>query len=308
MDTTLTFRSRGLILAGSLRRPQDLGPDTPTPAALLIAGSGAIDRDGDQKRIALGIQRLLAEHLASWGWASVRYDKAGVRASEGDYLATTLLEERADARAALAATVRAARGAPIVVIGHSAGSLHAAALAAEAPELVAGVVLLACPAQDGEAVLRGQAARLEPTIPAFARALLRLMRQTVAGQQAKAIAKLRSTMTPPARIGGAKVNAGWMREFLDEDPLVALRGVTVPTLALTGDKDIQLEAADLPAIASAVRGPVTTAALADVDHLLRDEPAAVSLPQRYKHQIGRPLAASVTAPLGAWLAERAARN
>ncbi|WP_297083976.1 alpha/beta hydrolase [uncultured Demequina sp.] len=308
MDTTLTFRSRGLILAGSLRRPDAVEPASPSPTALLLAGSGDIDRDGDQKRIALGIQRLLAERLAEWGWTSLRYDKAGVGASEGDYLTTTLLEERADARAALAATVQAAHGAPVVVIGHSAGSLHAAALAAESPELVAGVVLLACPAQDGEAVLRGQAAHLEPTIPAFARALLRLMRQTVAGQQAKAIAKLRATTTPSARIGGAQVNAGWMREFLDEDPLVALRQVTVPALAITGDKDIQVEAADLPAIASAVRGPVTTAAPADVDHLLREESAEASLPQRYKHQIGKPLAASVTEPLGAWLAERAARN
>lgn len=48
------------------------------PGVLLLAGSGRIDRDGDARRVRLGIHRQLAEALAGAGIASLRYDRAGV--------------------------------------------------------------------------------------------------------------------------------------------------------------------------------------------------------------------------------------
>ena len=292
-----TFSSRGLTLAGTHLTPV---ADGPTPTALLLAGSGDLDRDGDQKRLPLGIQRLLADLLAEAGWASFRYDKAGVGESEGDYRATSLTEERDDARAALALTRELAGGAPVVVVGHSAGALHAVHLGAEPG--VAGAVLLSCQGRDGEAVLRWQATQIEPTLPTAAKVIMRVLRQSVASQQDKAIARLRATTEPVARIGGARINAGWMREFLDADPLPALAALEVPVLAITGAKDIQVDVADLDVIAEAVPGPVETVAVADVDHLLRDEPAAASNPQAYKRQVAQPLSEAVSEPLVAWLA------
>lgn len=295
-STPRTFVSRGLTLAGTHTSPTDGGP---TATALLLAGSGDLDRDGDQKRLAIGAQRLLAETLARAGWASFRYDKAGVAESEGDYLATSLLEERDDARAALALTVELAEGAPVIIVGHSAGALHALHLAAEPG--VAGVALLSCAARPGEEVLRWQATQVEPSIPTLVRGLMRVFGQSITKQQNKAIARIRATTTPVARVGGARLNAAWMREFIDEDPRPALAAITIPVLAVTGTKDIQVDAADLDVIAATAPGPVTAVAADGVDHLLRDEPAEPRL-QHYRDQVAKPLSSQVTAPLLVWIA------
>ena len=57
--------------------------------------------------------------------------------------------------------------------------------------------------------------------------------------------RIRRTTTPVARIGGARLNTGWFREFLDYDPRPDLQHLTVPTLALTGRKDVQTPPEDL---------------------------------------------------------------
>ena len=59
-------------------------------------------------------------------------------------------------------------------------------------------------------------------------------------------------------MGGARVNARWHREFLAHDPREDLRRLTVPVLALTGAKDLQVDAADLRTIAATVPGGATT--------------------------------------------------
>jgi uncharacterized protein len=69
-------------LAGTLLLPEQ----PPTAVALLVPGSGPVDRDSDHRRLRLGITRLLAEALAELGVASLRYDKRVVGASEGTFL------------------------------------------------------------------------------------------------------------------------------------------------------------------------------------------------------------------------------
>ncbi|MEX1336042.1 MAG: alpha/beta hydrolase, partial [Candidatus Limnocylindrales bacterium] len=96
----MTFTSAGLTLAGTFAAPASAGP---FPAALLLAGSGPLDRDGNVKRMALNVSRDLARELATAGWASYRYDKRGVGASQGEYLSTGFTDELADAAAALEA-------------------------------------------------------------------------------------------------------------------------------------------------------------------------------------------------------------
>ncbi len=83
--------------------------------------------------LPLGVGRELAQSLAAAGIASLRYDKRGVGASGGSYLATGFADNVDDARVAvgsLAAQPECA-GVPIFVIGHSEGAMIATALAAE---------------------------------------------------------------------------------------------------------------------------------------------------------------------------------
>ncbi|WP_432928260.1 alpha/beta hydrolase family protein [Microbispora sp. CA-135349] len=298
-DIDLTFASGGERLAGTLTLPDGDGPFS---AALLVPGSGPIDRDSDHRRLPLGVTRQLAEAFAAAGIASLRYDKRGVGASTGSFLAAGLRDNMDDAGAALAALrerpeIDPARVAPA---GHSEGALIAANLAAH-DHTVAAVVLLAGAAKIGSELLRWQAARLAPTMPAVVRALLRLTRTDLVTKVTKNHERIRRTTTDVARIGGVRVNARWTREFLDYDPTADLALIQAPVLAVTGDKDLQVDPGDLARMAELVPGPIETRLIPDLDHILRRQPGPPSL-RAYKREAREPIDAQVRDLVTGWLA------
>jgi pimeloyl-ACP methyl ester carboxylesterase len=298
LDTIIPAGS--VTLAGSLVTPASAGPH---PAALLLPGSGELDRDANHRKMPLGLSRDLAELLAGAGWASLRYDKRGVGGSSGDYLSTGFADELSDAEAAL----RWLRAHPaisrVVVIGHSAGSLHAVELAGRALGVDAAV-LLATSAKTGEETLNWQTQQVaEHLVPGIARMLLRVFRTSVPKQQAKAVAKLKATTTDVARIQLVKVNAKWMREFIAYDPVPALGRARVPLLAITGSKDVQVDPADLATVATSARD-ATICEVKDVDHILRFEPADFSNPKHYARQLAKTIDPRVTEEILAFLRVR----
>jgi pimeloyl-ACP methyl ester carboxylesterase len=302
-DTTLTFASGDLTLAGTLTTPAGPGP---FPAVLLIPGSGPVDRDSNHKRMPLDITRQLAHALRDAGVASLRYDKRGVGASGGRWRAAGFDENADDARAALATLT----GRPevdrsrVVVAGHSEGALLATVLAARSGDL-AGVVLLSGSATAGEQVLRWQAAQIAPTLPPAVRAVLRLLRTDLEQKVAKNHTKIKATTTDEAWVDGAKLNARWHREFMAYDPRADLARITVPVLALTGSKDLQVNPADLDTIAGLVRGPVQTLLVPDVSHILRAQAGPATL-RTYRTDVRAPLDPRVTADVVRWVTDRLA--
>jgi pimeloyl-ACP methyl ester carboxylesterase len=284
-------------LAGTLALPDG---DGPSPAVLLASGSGPLDRDSNHRRARFDVARQLAAALAAAGLASLRYDKRGVGASPGDWRAAGLydnVDDLAAARDTLADRPEVDAGR-IVVAGHSEGALLAAALAARGAPL-AGVVLLSGSATPGADLLRWQARQLAPTLPAPVRGLLRLFRTDLEAKVAANHARIRSTTTDVARIGGVRVNARWTREFLDHDPRTDLTRVTVPVLALTGEKDLQVDPADLDVIAATVPAPVTVLRVPDLSHTLRSQPGPASL-RSYREELRRPVDPVVLDTVATW--------
>jgi pimeloyl-ACP methyl ester carboxylesterase len=282
----VTFDSGDQTLAGTLTVPQGTGP---FPAVLLLPGSGPIDRDSNHKRMPLGITGQLAEALHAAGHATFRYDKRGVGESTGRWQSAGFYDNRDDATTALEFLLARPDVDPdrVIVLGHSEGALHAAGIAA-AGARTAGVVLLSCSAMPGEALLRWQSAQIAPTLPAAIRALLRLLRTDIEIRTAKTHVKIKATTTDEARIEGAKVNARWHREFMAHDPRNDLARVNVPTLAITGAKDLQVPASDLASIRALVPASVETHEIADMSHILRAQPGPASL-SGYKREIRQPL-------------------
>ena len=127
--------------------PRSTGP---VPAALLISGSGPLDRDSNMPGQPLNIGSALAESLRAHGVGSLRFDKRGVGRSEGDYLTTgfDLETARRGVRPPCPSSRQRADGGRLTVIGHSVGATVAIRLARATPWL-AGVVLLSASLRSG---------------------------------------------------------------------------------------------------------------------------------------------------------------
>ena len=297
----LTFQSGDRSLVGTLTIPTS---DAPVPAAVLVSGSGPIDRDSNTKRARLGVMRQMAEHLADHGIASLRYDKRGVGASEGDYKAAGFHDNVGDARAAVSALRERPEvdRASVFVVGHSEGALIATELATELaldPPL-AGVVLLAGAAQPGKAVLRWQAEQLAGSLPTPVKLVMKLLRQDLSRTQEKRFSQLEATTTDVARIQMVKVNAKWFREFMAHDPAESLRRAVVPVLAITGNKDVQVDPGDLDRMEDLVPTAFDGHVLDDVTHLLRSDDGPAST-KTYRKQMKRPVDSELLHLVASWI-------
>ena len=289
-------------LAGTLTLPDS---PRPAPAVLLASGSGPLDRDSNHRRARFDVSRQLAHALAAAGLASLRYDKRGLGGTPGDWRAagfTDNVDDLGRALETLAARPEVDAGR-VLLAGHSEGALLAAAVGSRADGQlgvpVAGLALLAMSATPGEELLRWQARRIAPTLPAPVRGLLRLLRIDLEAKVAANHARIKATTTDVARIGGARLNARWHREFLAHDPRVDLARIAVPVLALTGDEDLQVPADDLAVLAATVPGPVEVHRVPDLTHTLRRQVRAPSM-RRYREELRRPVDPEVLATVVAW--------
>jgi uncharacterized protein len=284
-------------LAGTLALPD---VDGPVPAVVLAAGSGPIDRDSNHRRARFEVTRQLAHALAEGGVASLRYDKRGVGETPGDWRTAGLFDNVDDlgrARDALAARPEV-DPARILLAGHSEGAVLATVLAGRGAP-VAGVVLLSGSATPGEELLLWQARHIAPTLPTPVRGLLRLLRIDLPKKVAANHVRIKATTTDVARIGGAKLNARWTREFMAYDPREDLRRITVPVLALTGEKDLQTRPEDVDVIAATVPAPVEAHRVPDLTHTLRLQPGPASL-RAYRQELKEPVDPDVLGTVVQW--------
>ena len=285
----------GVRLVGTLARPPAPGR---APAALLLNGSGPLDRDSNVKRQRLGVAPALAGALAARGVASLRLDKRGVGESGGDYLPTGFDRETGDAAVALAA-LRAAPGidpARLTVVGHSAGAIIAIRLARGDDDL-AGIVLLAAAARPGTEVMREQSERIAASL----RGLARLASGRMQRRQERARCRLLASREDVLRIDGKRLPARWLREYMAYDPAADLPDVRSPVLAITGANDLQVDPGDVARLGELVAGPFEGEVPDDLTHLLRRHPGPPSL-STYKAQLREPVDAWLLDRVAAWTA------
>ncbi len=298
-DHEVTFESWGLRLAGTL----SVGEHPRRSACVItISGSGLVDRDENHKRFRLNVFGELAGHFKRSGFDSFRFDKRGVGASEGDFWTAGLSDNADDVEAA----IECVRDHPLVkedkifLVGHSEGAYLATKVAARTPGL-AGVILLAGGARLGEDELRWQAHEVGNSIKGFQGFIIKLFRIDVMKSQAKQLERIKRSTADSFRVQlVAKVNAKWLREFVEYDPSVDLPKITVPVLAITGGKDIQVDPGNLERMAGLVKSPFESHVLPEVTHLLRADPNPPGL-STYKEQVKRPLDPQVVALIMNWL-------
>lgn len=135
----------GLVFASGLQRlvgVLSLPPDAGATAVLVMVG-------GPQYRVGSHRQfTLLARHLAALGYASLRFDYAGMGDSEGERARFDAV--RADVDAALTALLRAAPGVRRVVLFGLCDAASMAMIHAPTRPEIAGVVLVNPWVHEGE--------------------------------------------------------------------------------------------------------------------------------------------------------------
>ncbi|SCK38815.1 hypothetical protein B046DRAFT_03553 [Streptomyces sp. LamerLS-316] len=292
IDMTVTADD-GTPLAGTLTLPAGPGPH---PAVLLLHGSGPLDRDGNTPKLPMNLGRPVADTLAARGIATLRYDRRGNGATPGDWRAAGFTDNRRDAAAAVRALSARAdvRADAIGVIGHSEGALHAMALGARTD--VRAVVLLAGFACLGEDAFRRQGRSIVASMPAP----VRLLRRPLAGLGSRVLARVKRTRTDVARVAGAKVNARWLREMLAHDTRDDLAVIDAAVLAVTGDKDLQVDPEDLKEIARLAPGGAEIHRVDDLTHVLRRDPGHPTL-NSYRRLLRDPVDPGLLDLVAGWL-------
>jgi alpha-beta hydrolase superfamily lysophospholipase len=295
----ISFPSGSLTLAGTVMLPKAQGT---FPGVLLIPGSGQVDRNENAKKLAINALREIATDLANKGIASLRYDKRGIGASQGDFWITGFYDNVSDASAALHffKSYEQVRPDQVFVLGHSEGAVITTRLGATDTE-VAGVILLAGTAQPGEAVMVWQGEKVVKAMHGLNGFLINALHIDVQKAQRKQFEKIKRSTKDWYRMQLiAKLNAKWMREFLEYNPADDLPKIQAPVLAITGSKDIQVDPSDLKRMAGLVTSEFEAHEVPDLTHMLRAEPGEPTL-STYRQQVQGPVDKRVLEIISDWL-------
>ena len=243
-------------LVGTLERAAG---GKPSICAVLVAGSGATDRDGNQTGLENDSLKQLALGLAARSVCTLRYDKRGVGES-----ASAAVDERrlrfddyvADA-VAWAARLRRVGGARrVAIIGHSEGAL--VALLAARREKLAALVLIAGAGRPAAEVLGDQLRSFpEESRRRGAYILGELaLERTVAQIPPEFGALFRPSVQP------------YLISWFRYNPATEIRETDAPVLVVQGTADLQVPVGDARILAAANRRAVLRI-VQDMNHVLK---------------------------------------
>ncbi len=316
-------KEAGISLAGTFTKPTGAGQ---FPAVVLISGSGPQDRD----ETILGHKPflVLADYLTRQGIAVLRYDDRGFGQSQGNFVKATTADFATDAAAAVQylqyrPDVKANQ---IGLIGHSEGALIAPMIA-QKENPVAFIVLLAPPvvpihelmvAQVG-AIAKAQEMpqeRINQQKQLQGELLSIILHQQDSLQAASQLTDLlrlsyeemqaQNGVNPPTesqiKVQVAQLLSPWFRNFVAYKPQPALKNLQVPTLALFGEKDVQVPAAlNMTALEELQNKNIEAKVFPGKNHLF--QPATTGLPQEYG-TIETTLAPEVLETIGQWVKDQ----
>jgi hypothetical protein len=250
-------------LHGTLLLPAGRGPH---PVALLVAGSGPTDRNGNTPALPgpNNSLKLLAEGLAARGIATVRYDKRGVAASAaaGPREADLRFDHYVDDAAAWIGRLRDDRRfSTVTAIGHSEGSLIALRAASRAG--ASGVVSIAGIARPASALLRDQ---LRPQLPPE---LWRASERILAGLEA---GRTTDSVPPPIMVLYRPSVQPYLISWFRHDPAREMAGLRIPALIAQGTTDAQVTVHEARAL-HAARPGAGLLIVEGMNHVLKLVPA-----------------------------------
>ncbi|MDQ2866370.1 MAG: alpha/beta fold hydrolase [Candidatus Eremiobacteraeota bacterium] len=261
-ETAVSVAIPGASLSGTLTLPEGSGP---FPVALIIAGSGPIDRDGNSAGgITSDAYKLLAHGLASHGIATLRYDKRGVGSS-----VVTMAESQLrfddfvnDALAWTHFLEKDRRFRRVAIVGHSEGSLIGMVAAQRDPNVAAFVSL------------EGPGRRLSDIIEEQIRASgasQQIVDEVVSADKLLVAGEPVPSPDPQlAALFRPSVQPYLISEY-KYDPAVEIAKLTIPVAIVQGTTDIQTGVVDAKRLAAADKRAKLDL-IDGMNHMLRDAP------------------------------------
>lgn len=229
------------IIHGTLLTPKTFVSGA---VALIIAGSGPTDRDGNQANMKNESLKLLAVELGKKGIASLRYDKRGI--GESHMAAKKESELRfndyiSDASMWISFLRNDPRFNRVIVMGHSEGSLIGMVAA---QKLADGFVSIAGAGQSADKVLKEQL-MLQPRQikdPAYTMIDSLVMGKTIKQVDPMFFSLFRPSVQP------------YMISWFKYDPQKEIKKLNMPILIVQGTNDLQITEGDAKLLKRANNG------------------------------------------------------
>jgi pimeloyl-ACP methyl ester carboxylesterase len=293
-ETSFTFTRDSVSLEGTLAVPRSATGRM--PVVLMVAGSGATDRNANGPLISTNAYAMLAWGLAERGIASLRYDTRGLGKSAfqlGDITALTIDDYVMDVAAGVAALRSHPRFSEVILLGHSEGAGHVL-MAANRGAAVAGVIMLSPQGRRLAEVLHDQfslqtdSATVQRIDSAFARYLR--------GEPTPDVPPIAQPITLP-------MYRNFMRSMAAYDPPKEASRLTLPLLIIMGTTDIQVSTRDAELL-TAAQPRATYVALENVNHVLKIMPSMSLADQRATYNDPTlPLAPTIVPAIADWIAK-----
>ena len=246
------------------------------PIAILIAGSGSTDHDGNGPQVKPATLRKLSEQLAARKIATLRYDKRGAGGWKPEFGRPEdfRFKDYVDDAAALVSYLRGTGKFPrLALVGHSEGGLVAILTARRVP--VDRLVLLVTAARRQGDLLKAQLERKQIP-PDVLQPIMKAIDSIMSGQIVD---------PPPPGLAIAPSMQPGLASAFTEDPIDPLKLIDRPILIVGGGRDRQVARLDFVAL-SAAAPLAKTLWLPEMNHVLvdvaddDDDLAAYNQPER----------------------------
>jgi uncharacterized protein len=230
------------------------------PIALLIAGSGSTDHDGNGPDIKPATLKKLSDQLLARNIATLRYDKRGAGGWKPEFGRPEdfRFKDYVDDSASLVNYLRSGgKFSRLVLVGHSEGGLVAILTARRVP--IDRLVLLVTAARRQGDLLKAQLEKKQ-LAPDVLEPITRAIDAIMAGQ----------IVDPPPR--GLPIEPSMqpgIASAFTADPIDPLKQIEQPTLIIGGGRDRQMARLDFIALSAAAQ-VAKTLWLPDMNHVLVD--------------------------------------
>ncbi|MCD0468540.1 S9 family peptidase [Flavobacterium sp. JAS] len=237
-ESNATLKINNDQLFGTLTVPDVLKK---YPVALIIAGSGPTDRNGNNPMMKNNSLKMLAEALAKNGIASLRYDKRGIGESKASAISESNLvfeNYTEDAKSWINFLKQDKRFSQVIVIGHSEGSLIGMIAGAKANKFIS----IAGAGDSADKLIKAQiASKSNQQINDLTFPIIDSLK---GGNTVKKVDPMLNALFRPSI-------QPYLISWFKYNPQTEIKKLTVPILILQGNNDLQINAQDAENLANA---------------------------------------------------------